>query len=236
MKLYKKLAITVATLALGTASSSAALLLTFTEVGDDVVMQTTGTLDISSMNFVSDDAGVNINLQKGLYYNDFGEGSGLQQYNSWEFLYNQGGTQTLDVEVSDGGVSLVSGIGNPWSSATTAYASNGNNGFSFDSRGTFKVINPAWSDTMNVDDNQRDSDTFSSDMSMTWYGKSLADMGLDQHASDTEIGIWKASADAGDAGTINILVVAPEVAAVPEPSSAALLGLGSLGLLLRRRR
>lgn len=213
MKLYKKLALTVATLALGTASSSAALLLTFTEEGGNVVMRTSGT-------------GVDLT---GAWTSDFDGDGGISPSN----LGNQSGVRKHD-------------------NLPSTYEVFGNYGDGYDTL-TKDFMNYSYYGTASGDQFYVHSDTFiiyddsiadgiapSSTVfnpatTITWHSKTLTDMfGESVHDRNTEISLWQNTNVAGADGNVSFSLGA--VAAVPEPSSTALLGLGSLALLLRRRR
>jgi hypothetical protein len=62
----------------------------------------------------------------------------------------------------------------------------------------------------------------------TWTGKTLADIGLDA-LTTTPTTVWTITEAGGSGDTI-------QFALVPEPSTTALLGLGGLALILRRRK
>ena len=74
-----------------------------------------------------------------------------------------------------------------------------------------------------------------------WSGQSFSSLGLNYHVGNVDHDLWGATASATDDEKIQFrvsgdYVVAQNPSAVPEPSSTALLGLGSLALLLRRHR
>lgn len=58
--------------------------------------------------------------------------------------------------------------------------------------------------------------------------------GLEPHATDTLIDLWRVTGTTGDANLIQFRVNSPS--GVPEPSSVSLLALGMVGLIARRHR
>ncbi len=184
---------------ISTATSSAALLFTFSEESGDVVMRTSGSVNITNASLLP------FPLNASNSMNVFAEG------------YRNYGTSTVSVNIY-GGVDLLV------ASFSTGMTHNADVGAGSASsvNGTSFYASPA----------QITSGVVTLTTTMTWQSTTLANLGMGHHANNMEIDLWAAHTGAGDAETIRFKVVE----AVPEPSSSALLGLGALSLLLRRRR
>lgn len=215
MNLYKKIALTVATLALSSASSSAALLLTFTEEGGNVVMRTSGSVDMNGTWNADSERfapGGGVMDQYGFYNQIEGD---------YEYFRNiDGDEHTTDFALQSTGQFLAdSSVGDHFLVTTQSVAFFNDQGAVNDNAaptGAAAVYNPA--------------------TVITWNNTSINALFGSAHDRYTEISLWQNDTIAGADGNISFALMAPAAAAVPEPSSTALLGLGGLGLLLRRRR
>lgn len=195
-----------ATLALSSASSSAALLLTFNEVGGNVVMTTSGDVDLNgawSSDSTSSDPVSRAGDHDGVFV--FGPGA-------YEFYQ---GTDTL------GSFMFRAGFNASTSNGSLIYifgtdVAVWDGGIDDDTAPANSSLNPAVG------------------TSITWNATDFDFLfGADTipHKRNVAVSLWQNDTVAGADGNISF-----SLGAVPEPSSTALLGLGSLGLLLRRRR
>lgn len=203
-------------LAISTATSSASLLLTFTEDGADVVMQVSGSVDVSRASFVQDDEYLAPLPRVAVVYS--GE----------VHAYGDDVTSSYG-EISQGVDLLIVDLISSWS--IVADSSSTGTGWFLWSNDYFYSFSVG--DAGVLDNDTKTASVTTSNIEMTFLNQSFNTMGLDAHAADTVIDLWGAAADATDSEKVQFIV---STAAVPEPSSTALLGLGTLGVLLRRRR
>ncbi|MGJ8642554.1 MAG: PEP-CTERM sorting domain-containing protein [Luteolibacter sp.] len=197
-------------LALGTATSSAALLITFSQEGADVVMRATGSVDVSTGTFFFD-AGTGGQTQASI------STGGIR---SIDYTGNQAADTVTGIDLLTANLAAFNIIaGGP---------TTGSGDFSISGE---RFTAYATTDSGIVDDNAVNATVTTSNRVVIFTGLNYADSGLDLHAKDTDIPLWKASAGAGEAGTVYF-----RVNSVPEPSSPLLMGLGCLALLMRRRK
>ena len=197
-------------LAVGAETSSAALTFTFTEVGSDVVMLTSGSVDVRGGVFSGDVTGFSN------HYN-FMHAPGIHSY---------GGTGTYVYEQIRGVDLLVPDFAN--NGFFNGSLSGGSGGFIVVNNNLFVFSD---GDSSLLDNNVLDATIYSSTREITYTGQSFASMGLDNHALNTPIDLWGARVGATDAERVNFVV-----SSIPEPSSTAMLSLGGFAFALRRRR
>lgn len=183
--------------------ANGALVYTFSQAGDDVVMTSSGSVSATSASWTDD---------------------------SIDFLSNAGmSNNSIDNRVTGAVYEAFSGTTSfAGSLSTTVATADFATGGAFTSAwagGTFIMAMSG-----GVEDNSAPSGTFvfTPNVTMTWENSSYADIGIDHHPTNTLINLAQFDV-AGSDGQVQFLVNA-----VPEPSSALLLGLSSLGLAFRR--
>lgn len=207
MKVNKTLLAITTSLVLSTASSSAALLLTFTEDNGNIVVTTSGSVDLTNATFDYDRdirdwatlggshakfitrAYMTYDMYRGVDLSDASFGSPSMQAAGDSVVNSFWVVDTGFAAYSDGDSAIKrDGVGN----VTTPYSSSG---------------------------------------SVTFTGVSFASAGFNHVVYNTVTDLWGARADASDSEKVQYLI-----STVPEPSSATLLGFGGLALLIRRKR
>ena len=206
---------TLAALTLSAESSSAAMLMTVQDVGDDIVISFTGTL-----NFVGGTL-----IDSGLTAQD-GETRDVRSQKVYNMNVVLGDTPWNTMAVTRLGGLTFSGS-NFTDSNITGTLSPGFYIYAKTSGAFVTIYDDSFTQTGN-DTQEVTSISGTSAMDMIVLDDSVANHNWSP-AYDTTSAVF--SVDGTD-DLFNILVVDP----VPEPSSTALLGLGGLALLLRRRR
>ncbi|GAA5495000.1 hypothetical protein Rhal01_01169 [Rubritalea halochordaticola] len=215
----KLLIMTVGALALSTSFTSAALLLTFTEEGDDVVMQASGSVDVSGARFIEDQRiGV-----VGDFFGVFTSDVYSMPNGDWV-----GDTVEGVAYLWGGGGALTAWIWGTSDSGSGDFFLDGNDGAGVASLTMFSSSDPNI-----VVDGSVNTMTFVSTRRLTFSGQSFDSMELNVHELDMVHDLWGAHEDATNDEKIQFVVSSTTV---PEPSSTILFGLGSLALLLRKRR
>ena len=211
--MIKKLFLPIAVALSLTNYSSAALVITFTEQNDDLLMEFSGSVDMAN-SFVSDNATFVSGIPNGVY------AAGVSSI-----------SPGLVISERYSGVDLLSGdLGN--GSASGGATSGADLGIGFIiSGGQFFFYSPSF-----LDNNVADITTFSTSRSVTYSNRTFASTGLDAHAQDVVIDLWGARVGATDAEKVQFVVSSAGSSSVPEPSSFFLSSLGALSLLLRRKR
>lgn len=217
----RTLSATINVIALLAGGANAALVLEFNQVGSNIELSYSGSVDLQIRN------------------DNFG-GDGVKFSASDSIILGFGGVDIrsfspMVVAESYGGVDLYRGVfARPAVGLTTVALSSGS--------GWLGVVNgsvqiSSLDGLLIADNNMPDMTSVSSEsggllenvrytISGTYESHSL-----DQHPQDTLIDLWRVI---GTTGTDNLIQF--RVNSVPEPSTALLLGLGSLGLTFRRSR
>lgn len=192
--------------ALCSSASQAALAIEFREIDSDVVMTTTGSLDLLASDWASDATHFSEDLGSlggtGIFATDVNA-----DYEIYE------GTDLLNVDFST------------------------NSSIEADSRtgGPFVILGDRFLLFTDADNNNASTGavTVTPDVTITWENQTFESLGLDHHATNTAIDLWRAGPGIpSNDQLVQFTIVSP----VPEPSSALLLALGGLGLLTRRKR
>lgn len=209
MKFTKVIALAAAALTFFPAVSSATLLLTFTEENDNVLVRTSGSLSLTDASFLTD--GRTALPTTAITSSSIaGNDPGIFD------LFT--GVDLLDTPLSTN-IIFGSSFQN---SFADGFAINGAN-LSVFGDGTIVAL----------DDDLPNITAFSAARILVFFGVDFETLGVDHHQKNIDIGLWRASAGAGEAGTINFRL---EDSAVPEPSPLAFFACGLLDLFLRRRR
>ena len=181
----------MAVLAIGS-TAQAALITTISEVGDDVVVTGSGSINTTDLS-----------LSQSIW----------SAYIEADWGVTTGGTSPFSVSVDVwAGISGPSAIGSPAGSLGSADTSSGDR---------FGVFFRSGYDSLIVEEGYVSGTALSG--TATWEDKSFAYFGLSEGTYEWT---WGSGANA-DTATITV---------VPEPATMALLGLGGLGLLRRKRK
>ena len=200
-------------LALSAMTAHSALLLTLTESGGDVVLTYSGSVDMTNATWVTD-TGLN-------------QGGILNRTDSNRFEYNgqlrtgvKGGEFFTGVDMLAGNLTSGAFTGTPDAGNSAEVFRISGNAFQIGLDGFTAIAN----------DNVQDFPTdYGPTGFVTFTGQTFASMGLDAHTPNTVIDLWAAQATPGSNDLVQFTVV-------PEPSTTALLGLGGLALIIRRRK
>jgi len=189
--------------------SNAALTLTFTDIGDDVIMQASGSVDLALGTFLGDES-FPVSQQR--------------------LISPLGFQSTAEAGAGVNPAEIINGV-----DLVSTRFGNENTGTYVSGSGDFRISGSQLftyqtADSGILDNNVKDATITQSNVRILFSGHSFASLGLDKFTLDTDVGLWKSSAAAGEEGTINI-----RVSSVPEPSSLTLIAIGMLGFLKRRR-
>lgn len=224
MKLKNYVSIAAGSLVLSTATSNASVLMSFSQVGSNVVLTTSGSLDYSA--YIGDYSSVlgisnsgetyttsRIITQSELFLVQEAYETGVSEWSYYQVVTGQTNTDFAsfmnDLTLEDHSGYSVSGF-NTMSLFQVDFL-----GLSFDTR----ALNEG---TGMVD----------FDFSVTFENTTLDTLGLLAHNQNETINYWTSDHLAGT-NSVNFIV---NTAAVPEPSSLLLGSLGAFTLLARRRR
>ena len=197
MKTIHKMAFTVAALGISATTGWAALHLTFTEEGGNVVMRTSGSVELTDATWIRS----RTTAPSAFYLAWVDQSEIVSHGDNWHYSDYFGVEVETLIDRNDR-IAADSWSGDQFLLSTIVL------------RVDYGTELGGWAPVS----------------TMTWNATTLAEMGLDQHAANTDVEIWKASSTSGAEGTIYL-----NVSEVPEPSSVVLLGLGAVGLLRRRR-
>lgn len=189
-----------------------ALVMTFSQSGSDVLLTVSGSIDLRTATFVSDS---NF-FKRELAFLHSG-GIDLHNFSGVDPSERLQGTDLLSVPF----MTLSSGVDGAITAGSGSFKVNGRDFYTYQS-----------TDGAIVRDGLLNAGVSSSNQSAVYANFTIASLGLGHHAMNTNIPVWRASAAAGDDGTLFLRVVDT----VPEPSSGLLGTLAGCALLMVRRR